>query len=78
MGTTLWEDYCPLTEEEEIMFGKSLTEVEAIDRELIRLHDLMGTFGPKTDGHIWLRIVKLQDTLDEIARKNYKLEYRYA
>lgn len=57
------------------MFIKKMDEICAINEELKRLHEIFGVAEPKTNGVIYQSIMKLQNTLDEIARKRNGLEY---
>ena len=49
--------------------------IKAIDKELERLHDILGGGDKKANGEIWVQIKKLSNTLDEISRKHNGLEY---
>ena len=63
-------------EGDNMMFEKEgVAAIKAIDNELKRLHYLLGLEDEKSDNNIWSQAVKLQNTLDEIARKQNGLEY---
>ena len=53
----------------------SVAAIKAIDRELERLHDILGLGDREVNTDIYQRIKKLQDTLNDIARRHNGLEY---
>ena len=53
----------------------SVAAIKAIDKELNRLHGCLPAKTVETNGIIFERIKKLQDTLNEIARRHNGLEY---
>ena len=58
------------------MFRKPMNEIEAIDRELIRMHELLlsTSYLPETVRDIYANIKMLTSTLNEMARKNNGLD----
>lgn len=57
------------------MFKRPLTEIEALDRELARLHEVLGDGDAKANGALLLRIQKIEDLLMTIAKKNNGMEW---
>ena len=55
--------------------NESVAAIKAIDKELDRLHLILGAGDKVFNGDIYRRIKKLEDTLDEIARRHNGLEY---
>lgn len=57
------------------IFRRSLTEIEALDRELERLHELIGHSNAKFNGDVYQRIKELENLLIDIAKKKNGLEF---
>ena len=56
-------------------FRKQITEIEAIDNELERLHNIFGHGTKEANWYLFERIKLLEDTLNNIACKKMGLEY---
>lgn len=54
---------------------EGVAAIKAIDKELKRLHEKLCSDDRETNGIIFQRIVCLQDTLNQIARRHNGLEY---
>lgn len=58
------------------MFEKeSVQAIKEIGKELERLHDLLGMSNKEGNADVYQQIKKLENTLDEIARRHNGLEY---
>ena len=57
------------------MWEKHLTEVDALDRELERLHNVLGDGDAKANGYILQRIKEIENILIQVTKKKNGMEW---